>query len=101
MENSRPFSKQFCQPICNKTQQRATDNTCTPCISCETKVLYVTPSISNLTHDNTSVCIVSYQLPAAYIIAKLSADSILDNNQKTPIVCGKCHVVHDVTILLS
>ena len=45
--------------------------------------------------------IVSYQLPAAYIIAKLSADSILDNNQKTPIVCGKCHVVHDVTILLS
>ena len=45
--------------------------------------------------------IVSYKLPVAYIITKLSADSILDNNWKTPIVCSKYHVVHDVTILLS
>ena len=45
--------------------------------------------------------IVSYKLSVAYIIAKLSGDSILDNNQKSPIVCGNCHVVHDVTILLS
>ena len=41
------------------------------------------------------------RLSAAYIIAKLSVDSILDNNQKTPIICGKYHMVHDVTILLS
>ena len=56
---------------------------------------------SDTYYASQSSLIVSYQLPAAYIIAKLSADSILDNNQKTPIVCGKCHVVHDVTILLS
>ena len=49
----------------------------------------------------STVHIVSYKLSAEYIIAKLSVDSILDNNQKTPIVCAKCHVVHDVTILLS
>ena len=46
-------------------------------------------------------CIISYKLSAAYIIAKLSVNSILDTNWKTPIVCSKCHVVHDVTILLS
>ena len=45
--------------------------------------------------------IVSYKLLVAYIIVKLSVDSIPDNNQKTLIVCSKCHVVHDVTILLS
>ena len=43
----------------------------------------------------------SYKLLVACIIAELSADSILDNNQKTLIVCGKCHVVHDMTNLLS
>ena len=45
--------------------------------------------------------IISYQLSAAYIIAKLSVDSILDDDRKTPTVCGKFHLVHDVTILLS
>ena len=48
-----------------------------------------------------SVTIVSYKLSAICIIAQLSTDSILHNNQKTLIVCGKYHVVHDVTILLS
>ena len=43
------------------------------------------------------MCIISYELSVAYIIAKLSVDSILDNNQKTPIVCSKCHVVHGFT----
>ena len=45
--------------------------------------------------------IISYQLSAAYITAKLSVDSILDDDRKTPTVCGKFHLVHDVTILLS
>ena len=31
--------------------------------------------------------IISYKLSVACIIARLSADSILDNNQKTLIVC--------------
>ena len=44
---------------------------------------------------------ISYKLSAAYINTKLSADSMLDNNWKTPIVCSKCHVVNDMTILLS
>ena len=34
-------------------------------------------------------------------MAKQLVDSILGNNWKTPIVCGKCHVMHDVTVLLS
>ena len=45
--------------------------------------------------------IVSYKLPVAYIITKLSAYSVLDNYRKTLIVCGKCHIVDDMTILLS
>ena len=44
---------------------------------------------------------VSYKLSVACIITKLLVDSIRYNNRKTPIVCGKCHMVHDVTILLS
>ena len=44
---------------------------------------------------------VTYKLMAAYIIAKQLADNILDYNQKTLIVCGTCHMVHDATILLS
>ena len=39
--------------------------------------------------------IVSENLSVAYIIAKLSVDSILDNNQKALIVCSKYQVVHD------
>ena len=35
-----------------------------------------------------------------YIIAKLSVYSIQDINRKIPIDCGKCHVKHDMTILL-
>ena len=42
--------------------------------------------------------IISYKLSVAYVIAKLSADSILDNNWTTLTVCGKCHVVHDPVI---
>ena len=48
-----------------------------------------------------SALVVTYKLLAAYIITKLSADSILDNNWKTLIVCGKCYMVHNVTIILS
>ena len=43
---------------------------------------------------------VSYELTAEFIIAILSAYSIRDKNWKIPIDCGKCHVKHDVTILL-
>ena len=45
--------------------------------------------------------IVPYELSAEYIIDKLSAYSIRDDNRKIPIDCGKCHVKHDVTILLT
>ena len=45
--------------------------------------------------------IVSYELLAEYIIVKLSAYSIRDDNRKIPIDCGKCHVKHDVTVLLT
>ena len=45
--------------------------------------------------------IVSYKLLAACIITIILVDSILDNNRKTPIVCGKCHMVHDMANLLS
>ena len=47
------------------------------------------------------LAIISYKLSAACIITKLSVDSIQYNNRKTPIVCGKCHMVHEVTVLLS
>ena len=47
------------------------------------------------------VCIVPYELSAECIIVKLSAYSILDDNRKSPIDCGKCHVKHDVTVLLT
>ena len=49
----------------------------------------------------TSVCIIPYKLSAEYIIDKLSAYSIRDDNRKIPIDYGKCHVKHDVTILLT
>ena len=45
--------------------------------------------------------IVPYELSAEYIIDKLSAYSIRDDNRKIPIDCGKCHVKRDVTILLT
>ena len=45
--------------------------------------------------------IVPYELSAECIIVKLSAYSILDDNRKIPIDCGKCHVKHDVTVLLT
>ena len=48
-----------------------------------------------------TVAIVPYELSAEYIIAKLLAYSIRDDNWKIPIDCGKCHVKHDVTILLT
>ena len=41
--------------------------------------------------------IVPYELSAEYIIDKLLAYSIRDDNRKIPIDCGKC----DVTILLT
>ena len=44
---------------------------------------------------------VSYKLMAEYIIANFLAYSIRDDNQKIPIDCGKCHMKHDVTILLT
>ena len=47
------------------------------------------------------VNIVSYKLSAAYFITKLSAEAIIDNDWKISIACGKFHVLHDVTILLS
>ena len=46
-------------------------------------------------------CIVPYELSAEYIIVKLLAYSIRDDNRKIPIDCGKCHVKHDVTVLLT
>ena len=45
--------------------------------------------------------IVPYELSAECIIVKLSAYSIRDDNRKIPIDCGKCHVKHDVTVLLT
>ena len=45
--------------------------------------------------------IVPYELSAEYIIDKLSTYGIQDDNRKIPIDCGKCHVKHDVTILLT
>ena len=45
--------------------------------------------------------IVPYESSAECIIVKLSAYSIQDDNRKIPIDCGKCHVKHDVTILLT
>ena len=50
---------------------------------------------------HTKATIVPYELSAECIIVKLSAYSILDDNRKSPIDCGKCHVKHDVTILLT
>ena len=47
------------------------------------------------------VVIVPYELSAECIIVKLSAYSILDDNRKIPIDCGKCHVKNDVTVLLT
>ena len=38
--------------------------------------------------------------PVTYIIAKQSADSIIDSNYKNPMDCGKLHATHDVKILL-
>ena len=52
-------------------------------------------------HIRTYVLSVSYELTAEYIIAKSSAYSIQDDNRKIPIDCGKCHMKHDVTILLT
>ena len=48
-----------------------------------------------------ALAIVPYELLAEYIIAKLSAYSIRDDNWKIPIDCGKCHVKHDVPIPLT
>ena len=48
-----------------------------------------------------TIHIVPYELSAEYIIVKLSAYSIRDDNRKIPIDCGKCHVKHDVTVLLT
>ena len=48
-----------------------------------------------------SISSVPYKLLAEYIIAKSSAYSIRDDNQKIPIDCGKYHVKHDITILLT
>ena len=45
--------------------------------------------------------IVLYELSAECNIVKLSAYSIRDDNRKIPIDCGKCHVKHDVTVLLT
>ena len=42
-----------------------------------------------------------YEFSAGNIIAKLLVYSIQDNNRKIPIDYGKCHVKHDVTILLT
>ena len=48
-----------------------------------------------------SYTIVPYELSAEYIIVKLSAYSIRDDNRKIPIDCGKYHVKHDITVLLT
>ena len=50
---------------------------------------------------NYYIYIVPYELSAECIIVRLSAYSILDDNRKSPIDCGKCHVKHDVTVLLT
>ena len=53
-------------------------------------------------HDDiTQYTIVPYELSAEYTIVKLSAYSIRDDNRKIPIDYGKCHVKHDVTVLLT
>ena len=44
---------------------------------------------------------VSYELTAGYITDKLLAYSMRDDNRKIPIDCGKCHMKHDITILLT
>ena len=51
--------------------------------------------------DGCCVTIVLYELSAEYIIVKLSTYSIRDDNRKIPTDCGKCHVKHDVTVLLT
>ena len=54
-----------------------------------------------ITQQLPSYSIVPYELSAECIIVKLSAYSIRDDNRKIPIDCGKCHVKHDVTVLLT
>ena len=51
--------------------------------------------------EQKPIYIVLYKLSVEYIIDKLSAYSIQDDNRKIPIDCGKCHMKHDVTILLT
>ena len=51
--------------------------------------------------SNLCLTIVPYELSAECIIVKLSAYSIRDDNRKIPIDCGKCHVKHDVSVLLT
>ena len=48
-----------------------------------------------------TVHIVPQELSAGYIIAKLLAYSIPDDNRNIPIDCGKYHMKHDMTILLT
>ena len=58
-------------------------------------------TFNKCTYEIACQYIVPYELSAEYIINKLSAYSIRDDNRKIPIDCGKCHVKHDVTILLT
>ena len=48
-----------------------------------------------------AIRIVLYKLSAEYIIAKLLAYSIRNDTRKIPSDYGKCHVKHDMTILLT
>ena len=50
---------------------------------------------------HTTTISITFELSTVHVIAKLVADSILDNNCKIPMDCSKFHVTHDVTILLS
>ena len=59
------------------------------------------PKLESLSEVSDTTAIVPYEFSAEYIIDKLSAYSIRDDNRKIPIDCGKCHVKHDVTILLT
>ena len=70
---------------------------------CFSKVRFQTLYTSKLHDENGNIAstIVPYEFSAEYIINKLSAYSIRDDNQKIPIDCGKCHVKHDVKILLT
>ena len=71
----------------------------------EKQVCLYNPDLQSRDSARKNACpcgsIVPYELSAEYIIDKLSAYSIRDDNRKIPIDCGKCHVKHDVTILLT